>query len=296
MLVLVSTSTVLADGFSSRIAAGLLVFNQADNLSGRGAATLKSLDEKPRSFTHLLPVPQIELRYSWEANSVYFGSPVEDPTGMNLGYRRTLANGAISGSVFYSFFGREWQNPYLVGIPREETRVNSYGGRIAFEAIGGSPLNLSVRGTVKNVVDEGLSGDLRRDGGKLDIELNWRQRLGGEWTLVPLAAYQRGEYQGAANSFHGGSLGLGADWHSGDVRVITRLSGNLNSYDQVHPVFNATRRDLGYRLSTMALLDNPFRWRNTFASAGIFHQWTDSNIDFFATRTTVGMAVIGYRF
>jgi hypothetical protein len=139
MLLLASTATALADGFSSRVAAGLLVIDQADNQNGRGHATLDSLNDKPRSTTRLIPVPQFELRYSWDSSSVFIGSPIDEPTGLNLGYRRKLEKGALTGSAFYSFFGREWQNPYLVGTPRSETRVNTYGGRVAFEEIGSTP-------------------------------------------------------------------------------------------------------------------------------------------------------------
>lgn len=296
LLLFASTASALADGFSSRISAGLLFIDQADNLNGRGYSVLNSLNEKPRSFSNLIPVPRFELRYSRGDNSVQFGSPVDEPAGLTLGYRRKLVKGALSGSAFYSFFGREWQNPYLVGTPRSETRVQTYGGRVAVEEIGGTPLNLAVRGTLKKVDDEGLSGDLRRDGARLDVELNWRQRLAGGWSIVPSAAYQRGEYSGAANSFHGASLGLGVDWLAGDLLVITRLSGNQASYDRPHPVFNTTRRDRGYRVSSNAVLDKPFGWNNCFASAGIFYQRIDANIEFFETRSFVGLASIGYKF
>jgi len=139
ILLLVTISIAAADSFSSRIGVGLLVINHADNLSGRGNPTLGSLNDKPKSFTRVYPAPVIELRYSWEGNTVYYGSSTDEPLGIGLGYRRKLDKGAVSGSAFYSFFGREWQNPYLVGTPGIETPVNS-NGRIAFEEIGGTPL------------------------------------------------------------------------------------------------------------------------------------------------------------
>lgn len=296
LALLVLPAPALAGEVSTRLAAGLLAIEQADNLSGRGHATINALDAKPRPFTRLLAVPLLEVRYTHQGSSIFVGSPVDEPAGLNLGYRRQLDKGAVGGNVFYSGFGREWQNPYLVGIPRNETRVHTYGGRISFEDVGGVPLQLAVKGTVKQVGTEGLSGNLRRDGAKLEVELSWRQHLRDGWAIVPLAAYQRGDYQGAVNSYHGGSLGLGADWHGGDVRLITRLHGNLTAYDQSHPVFNKTRRDHGYRISSMVILDKPFAWQRCFASAGVIHQAAASSIDFFATRTTIGLVTIGYKF
>ena len=291
-----SAVTVSAEGFSARVAAGLLLLEQSDSLNGRGPATINSLNERPASFARLLPVPLIELRYSWERNSVFFGSPVDQPPGLSIGYQRKLDRGALTGSAFYSFFSREWQDPYLVGTPRSATAVKTYGGRVACEDIGGTPLTVSLKGTVKHIDHEGLSGDLRRDGALLDLELSWRQQAGGGWSLVPLAAYQRGDYLGGANSFQGGILGLGVNWHSGDLLVTTRASGSLSVYDKLHPIFNEVRRDSGYRLSSMAILQSPFGWRNTFTSAGIMYQWTDSNINFFDTRTTMVHAALGYKF
>lgn len=285
-----------ADGFSSRIGVGLLVLNHADNLSGRGNSTLGSLNDKPRSFTRVYPVPAIELRYSWEGNTVFYGASADEPLGIGLGYRRKLDKGAVSGSAFYSFFGREWQNPYLVGTPRSETRVNSYGGRVAFEEVGGTPLTLAVKGSVKNIVDEELSGELRRDGGLLDVDLSWRQRLSQSWVVVPLLGYQRGDYLGDANSFHGARFGVGADWRGGDLMIATRLSGSVSNYDELHPIFNKTRRDTGYRFSSFARLENPFGWRNYFASAAIIHSNSESNIDFFTTGSLIGLAAFGYQF
>lgn len=295
-LLLVSAAPVSADGFSARVAAGLLLLEQSDNLNGRGPATINSLNERPASFARLLPVPLIELRYSWARDSVFFGSPVDQPPGLSLGYHRKLDRGALTGSLFYSLFSREWQDPYLVGTPRSATAVQTYGGRVACEDIAGTPLTVTLKGTVKHVDNEGLGGDLRRDGALLDLELSWRQQLGGGWSLVPLAGYQRGDYLGAANSFHGAILGLGASWHSGDLLITTRASGALNSYDKLHPIFNEVRRDNGYRLSSTAILQSPFGWRNTFASAGFMLHWTDSNIDFFDTRTALVHAALGYKF
>jgi hypothetical protein len=291
-----TVSAAGADGFSGRIGAGVLVISQADNLSGRGSTTIGSLNEKPHEITRVYPAPMVELRYSWEKNTVFYGSSTDEPLGVGLGYRRKLDKGAVSGSAFYSFFGREWKDPFLVGTPRSETRVNSYGGRVAFEEIGGTPLTLAVKGTVKNIVEEELTGNLRRDGGMLDVDLTWRQGISKGWMIVPLVGYQRGDYLGAANSFNGARLGFGVDWAGGDLLIATRISGSMSDYDEIHPIFNKTRRDIGYRLSCLARLENPFGWRNYFASAAIMHNRSDSNIDFYSTRSLATIAAFGYQF
>ncbi len=285
-----------ADGFSGRVGGGLLLISQADNLSGRGEEILGSRNEKPRSSSIVFPIGLFELRYAWDGNQVSLGTPLDEPAGLAVGYRRKLEQGALTGSVQYSFWGREWQDPYLVGVPRSATRVHTYGGRVAFEEIGGSPLTLAVKGTAKAVVDEALSGDLRRDGALLDVDMSWRQSLGGGWVLTPTIGYQRGAYLGAVNSFHGGNVGVGAQWRGNDLLFVSRLTGTMAGYDREHPLFNARRHDLGGRFSTMLTWSNPFSWQQLFVSTGAAAAWSDANIDFFDRRAAFFYATMGYQF
>jgi hypothetical protein len=296
ILILASPPLTRADGLSGRLTAGLLVLDQADNQNGRGHALLTSREARAESTSRLLPVPLLELRYTRGEESIVLGSPVDDPVGLSVAWRRGLAPGALTGSLFYSGFGREWQDPYLVGTPRSETRVRTYGGRVGVESVGGTPLQVGLKGTVRRIEDEGLTGELRRDGARLDLEAGWRQRLGGGWALTPQVTYQRGVYRGEANSFHGGGLGLTADWRSGELLVSTRVSGSLARYDRIHPLFGQTRRDRGYRLGTTLLRDKLFGRPDLFATLTVAHQQTDSRFDFFSSRTTALLAGIGYAF
>ena len=269
--------------------------NQADNLSGRGYSIVNRHD-RPRIFSRVFPIGLFDLRYAWGENQLSFGTAVDDPAGLTLGFRRTLAKGALTSSLFYSIFGREWQNPYLFGTPRTDTTVHTYGGRVAWEQINGTPLSLSVKGSLKRINNEALTGELRRNGALLDVDLSYRQRLSDEWTLIPYAGYLRGEYDGSANNFNGGIIGLGATWQTGDLKVTTRLAGTLAEHDRVHPVFSQRRHDLGYRFSTLLTWGSPFGWQHWFTSAGIIRSQISSNIDFFVSSATFGYALMGYQF
>jgi hypothetical protein len=293
---LLTVSNAWADGFSGRVGGGVLLISQADNLSGRGQEVLVSRHEKPRSSSIVFPIGLFEVRYAWDDNQVSLGTPLDEPAGLALGYRRKLEQGALTGSMQYSFWGREWQDPYLVGVPRSDTRVHTYGGRVSLEDIGGSPLTLAVKGTVKAVVDEALTGDLRRDGALLDVDMSWRQSLLAGWVLTPTIGYQRGEYLGAVNSFHGGNVGVGAMWRGKDLLFVSRLTGTLAFYDREHPLFNARRHELGGRFNTMLTWSNPFSWQQVFISTGAAIAWSDANIDFFDRQAAFFYATLGYQF
>lgn len=295
LLVVALNGTSLAGEFSGRAGLGFLVSEQADNLSGRGYRTVDG-NRRPRSFWYLIPVGLAEVRYADREQTVTFGTSVDDPAGVTLGYRRKLEQGAVGGSLFYSIFGSEWKNPYLFGAPRSDTMVHSYGARLFWDEIQGGPFSLSIRGTGKRVANDLLSGDLRRSGLLLDTELTYRHRLNDEWSLTPLLGYQRGQYDGSANNFHGATFGAGAGWHRDSLSAAARVVGLLAEHERRHPVFGTRRQDLGYRASAQVTWGGPFGWRNWFLTAGAIHGRTDSSIDFFATRATYGYSLLGYQF
>ena len=96
----------------------------------------------------------------------------------NARYRRSLDAGAVTGSLFYSLFGKEWRNPYLVGSRASDTTVYNYGGKLVFEEISGTPLSAEIKTTVKKVEHEDLTGDLRRNGVLVETGLSWQESLG----------------------------------------------------------------------------------------------------------------------
>ena len=284
-----------AGEFSSRAGLGLLVMDQADNLSGRGYSVV-GRNDRPRSFTRVIPIGLLDLRYAWDTSTVSFGTSVDDPAGLTLAYRSKLERGSVGGSLFYSIFGSEWKNPYLFDTPRKDTTVHSYGGRVFWEEIGGQPFTLSVKGSLKRVADEELTGDLRRNGLLLDADLSYRQRLTDKWTLIPSVSFLRGHYEGSANNFNGGTIALAAAWKKDNLLVTTRLAGTFAEHDRNHPIFDQRREDLGYRFSTLVNWGSPFGWQQWFTSAGIIRSQVTSNIDFFDSNSTYGYALVGYQF
>lgn len=287
---------VWADGFSGQVGGGVLAIEQADNLSGRGNATIGSLHEKPGSSSIIFPIGVLEMRYAWDGKQVSLGTPLDEPAGITVGYRQKLAQGGVAGSVQYSFWGKEWRNPYLVGVARSDTLVHTMSGRLAWEGVAGSPLTLAIKAAGKIIATEELTGDLRRDGVQVDLDVSWRQRLSEEWAIIPTLGYQRGEYVGGVNSFHGGTVGLGVQWRHGDVMLVSRFAGTLIEYDREHPLFNDRRRDYGYRASGLVTWNKPFGWQQVFIGSGGAVGGSDATIDFFDRRTMFVYTTLGYQF
>jgi hypothetical protein len=291
-----SAGPVTADETTTRIGAGLLVTGLADNLSGRGESTISSLSDRPDNVTRITPIVLFDIRRTKDRDTFFFGTPLDEQAAISLGYRRSLDAGAVTGSIFYSLFGKEWRNPYLVGTPRRDTTAYNFGGRLVFEEISGTPLSAEFKTTVKKIEHEELSGNLRRNGVLVEAGLSWKESLGSGWTLTPSASYRRGQYEGAASSFNGGTVGAALSWKNATMMVSGKAAGLINAYDAHNPLFNKARNDLGYRLQGMVTWTDPFGWQSVYTTIGYIHGDTRSNIDFYEVSSHTGYAVAGYRF
>ena len=178
------------------------------------------------------------------------------------------------------------------GIPL----VHNYGGKLVFEEISGTPLSAEIKTTVKKVEHDDLTGDLRRNGLLVEAGLSWLQQMGNAWAFTPSAGYRRGQYEGAANSFNGGTIGLALSWKDKNMVISGKASGLITAYERQNPLFNQTRSDLGYRIQGMATWNDIFGWQKVFATVGYVHGDTWSNIDFYEISSNTGYAVAGYRF
>ena len=295
-LLLISAVPLPADEISTRVGAGLLVTGLADNMSGRGESTISSLSDRPENVTRITPIMLVDIRRTKDRDTFFFGTPLDEQAAITFGYRRSLDAGAVTGSLFYSLFGKEWRNPYLVGSPRRDTTVFNYGGKLVFEEISGTPLSAEFKTTVKKVEHEDLTGDLRRNGVLVETGLSWKESLGSGWTLTPSAGYRRGQYEGAASSFNGGTVAAALSWKDAKMMISGKASGLIAAYEAHNPLFNKTRNDLGYRLQGTITWTDPLGWNNTYATFGYIHGDTRSNIDFYEISSNTGYAVAGYRF
>ena len=288
-----------AGGFSGRVDAGVLFVNQADNLSGRSSKSIDNLNSKPKSVTHIYPIPMFDLRYRDDAlrNTYRLGTPQDEPGSLAVGVRHEMDKGAFDTSFFYSFTGKEWENPYQ--LQRTETDVRNFGFKAAWENIVGSSVSASYKVTVKDV-DRDLSGDLdgrlRRDGFTHRLEANKRIRLNENTTLTPAIALERGDADGSANSYTGGSLSCALLWRQDNLSWTNKLSGSYAAFDETHPVFAKTRKEPGYSFSSMAVLAKPFGMERVSMTLGYIHEQTLPNLDFFAKRADLVFALAGYSF
>jgi len=294
-----SVSSVLAEGFSLDVGGGVLYINKSDNLWGHGKANISSINAKPQSSDRVYPIPAVLLRYRHESlrNTYYLGATHEDYGRLAVGVKHDLDKGAVDAALFYSFMGKEWENPYMLN--RTSTNVKSFGLRTGWERIGGGPISLHYTVSAK-IVDNDVSGnqnpDLKRDGTTHRLSANYRIQLGETLTFMPFAAYERNFAEGKANRLNVASGGLNLIWKRGNLNWTSRATGHYGVTDSTHPYYGDNRREPGYSLSSILVLKNPLDFKNYFLTCGFIHEQTFSNIPFFEKRSDVTFLLMGYSF
>jgi len=299
MMMLCSADLVFADGFTADIGGGVLYINKSDNLWGRGKANISSINAKPQSADRVYPIPAVLLRYRQDSlrNTYYLGATHEDYGRIVVGVKHDLDKGAVDAALFYSFMGREWENPYILN--RTSTGVKSFGLRTGWERIGGGPVSLHYTISAR-IVDNDVSGnqnpDLKRDGTTHRLSANYRIKLGESFTLMPFAAYERTFAEGKANRLNVASGGVNLILKRGNLTWTNRLVGYYGVTDTTHPYYGDNRREPGYAISSLLVLKDPFDFKKYFLTCGFMHEQTFSNISFFEKRSDVTFLLMGYSF
>lgn len=192
-----------------------------------------------------------------------------------------------------------WKDPYLTGVDRVKTDETRTGGRLGLGGILGTGLNIDYC-MMSIEVDDDLSGTtnplLKRDGITHVLTTSYAIPLGENNSLTPQIQYEIGDIDGKSNSYDSWGSSLTHTFINKNMMLATTVSVAKSEYDHSHPVFNKTRDEETYGISSTLTWFNPLGCENYFVNVMGAYAKTDSNIDFFdSTDTMVGMGV-GYRF
>ena len=288
-----------ADSFTADVGAGMLIINKSDNLWGRGKASIASLGDRPKSQTVVMAIPALLLRYRQDSlkNTWFAGATEEDYGRVAIGVKHDLEKGAVDAALFYSFMGREWEDPYTLN--RNSTSAQNFGLRAGWEKIAGSPFSAHYTVSAK-LVNNDLSGerypDLKRDGTKHRLGVSYTLKLTDTLTLTPSLAFERESAEGAANRYSSPIGAVSLIWRQQDLSWINRVSGSCAFHDHVNPVFGKTLNEPGYSAASLVLWKNPFDFKKYWLTAGIVYEQTLPNITFFEKLSNYFFLLGGYSF
>ncbi len=262
----------------------------------RPATRDPATDDEYDAGLDLYPLLDLRLRAP-RGVSMYLTTP-SDEYGVATGVTVPTTWGKVDIQACYVFSDSVWNDPYLLGLPREETDRERFGGTVALKDIGGTRWSTSY--TLRRVdVEEDRAGhahpELQRSGLTHRIELATSFDLGGG-QLSGAAEYERADLDGDAAAYDAATVTVA--WTVPWRRYLITLGAEVgyDTHRASHPLFGSTRDDL--RLGGNALVTYREPFGITGAELGALSAWSneDSNCDFYDAQSFHLGMFIGYHF
>jgi len=313
-------------GFSGFIRPGVGYLRYKSNMVasiqgfGLSKETNDSLFDSPDSETTGLVTAPFTLAYTFASSrtQLFVGTDLTDlirfDYSQQIGVKQGIGSfGLLQGGFLFSGIpAKVWEDPYLTGQDRDDTKRKSTGARLVWDRIFGSGFQLQY--SYRKVdIDTERSGDslvgtlitsserqlLERDSDLHIVDLAYRFNFAKSHTLAPAFIYTHDDRDGKAmkNDAYDFQLTY-AYLNPGSPFSFT---GNLYvgqaDYDKDNPIYNKKQDDDRYGIQGTLYYENPWGWRlggsrpMNFFIGGAFAK-TNADIDFYdqeATMASVGV-------
>jgi hypothetical protein len=283
---------------------GFLYLQRADHFSTDSDALIGSLGDDAKSESSIVPVVLFNLSAGMGGGrGVYFRSDTSggEEFGLSLGTVIPLGEreNILDVSVIYVPFQKVWTNPYQTGSSRRETDVTKYGGKVSLGAIAGTPFGLRFKVASVDVEDDEigeLDATLARDGIIYEVSADYRVDVTRDFSVTPSLTYERGDIDGASNSYDGYGASLLLMYRSPPFLMVPVFSYSFDQYDESHPLFGKKREDSRFSMFLTAQVSGLLGAPGFYFKVITGYVATDSNIDFCGSDGTFAGMTVGYRF
>jgi hypothetical protein len=306
-----------ASGFSGFIRPGVGYMSYETNmvasflgfdLSEESTDSLFDSPDDESTAIFLIPF-SLEYTFASTRTQLFFGTDLTDlirfDYSQQLGVKQEIGSlGVLQGSFLFSGVPAEvWEDPYVVGVKRDETDRDSYGARLVWDRILGSQLQLQY--TYRNIdIDDERSGEflglsaanrklLERDGDRHVAEALYRFNFAQKHWLAPAVIYAVDDLDGDAMANDTVDLQLTYVYRGDPITFTANAFIGWADYDKRNPIYNKTQEDDRYGFNTSVFYKNPWGWSlfgsnpmNFYVEAAYVN--VDANIDFYDQQATFG--------
>jgi hypothetical protein len=294
--------------YKSNMVASFLGFDLSDKKTD-------SLDDSPDSQSSGIALAPFSLEYTFASTrtQLFLGTDLTDLIRFDytqqLGVKQEIGSfGLVQGGILFSGIpAKVWKDPYVVDQNRDETNRTSNGGRLTWDRIFGSRLQL--RYTYRKIdVSSEKSGDflglsnadkklLERDGDRHIGEVAYGFKIAKRHTLAPTFIYTKDDRDGDAMKSDAYDFQLIYAYFGDTLSFTGNAFIGRADYDEKNPIYDKKQDDDRYGIQGVLYYKNPWNW-SLFGSnpmnfyVGAAFADTDSNIDFYdqeAFLTTAGV-------
>ena len=298
----------LADeqGISGEISLNAGVTSFTSNFNTDGDSTITSTDQKASSESSFLVAPLGSIAYTFGErlnHQVYTGTARDDiATGtvvLEVGYKYQLQSGmVIDASILPTIMsGETWANPYDVNTSRSKTDEKGNAFRLKLSSIAGSPFSLDMAYATKDVEQDNVPDELKRDADTFYLKGQYRQPLSRSMMLVPSIIYQSRDADGSAESYDQIGAEVSLFGAAGRHQYALTAGYSQRDYDAGNSLFNNTvRSDDNINLFAAYEYEKFMNWDNWSFISLAGYGTSDSNITFYDESQYIVSVGMNYKF
>lgn len=276
-----------------------------------GSSTLDFKNEiiynhsSPNTKSAISPLFVGELKYTLSDKETEFfvGSSPEDlfsfDTSAALGARHNFKNvGTVGARLLTSTTpANVWQDSFLVGSKRVETKRQLHGMGVKWESIFDSNFEIDIRAR-KVTIDNDRNGEstslagaqiaqLKREGSINSAELLYTYKIEKGNMLVPSLKYTNNNADGSAISNNRVNLKLSHIYSIEKWLFVTTADIGQSYHKEQNPLFNQKQDALSYLLGANITYKKPFGLDKVGIYSSVIVANSNSKIDFYDTNIFV---------
>lgn len=256
---------------------------------------LSSRDERTTEGQLLLSA---DLGYTFKQGSTLgVGIRTEGPFYLSLSHK-VEGVGEMTLSALYEQ-QEVWKNPYLVGVNRSRTDLESFGFSADMKQILGTGMRVVFQQMNVDIADDligQVDPNLQREGTDTTLGIFYDWDLGAGGVLRSGLSHIWMDRDGAGNAGCAYVAELKHVVETGRLTFSSDLEYKETQFDAIHPIFNKKRQESTYTISEMISFAEPFGYENWSIFAVAAYSDTDSNITFFDSSGLLSGAGISYKF
>jgi len=307
-------------GWDSTLSVNALYISGHSQLSTNSEnRTTDNLTNSGKSTSETLIIPLNKIFYTFDSlkTQLYFDANNADQITTNgfqyeFGVKHQfIDNSKLTFAVFpkLSIYNEVWEDPFLVGSDREETKQKVGGARIAIEQVFASPFTIKYAVASSSIEDE-LSGQVQTGISLNTEETNSLKRdsIYQRFSIETMFPIQKGIFlkptleknerdaDGEANSYEDYALKLGVIVFRERSFWATTLSIGVQNYEAINPIFDK-KQDLIYGgVSSVFSYKEPLNLKNWNWNLLGSYTLKESNISFYDTRSIFLSTGMSYKF
>jgi len=272
-----------------------------------GADTIDDFDS-PDDETYALAVVGFRYGYTWDNGKTHMfvandrGDSLQFDRDLKLAIRYDFESLGSLQAAYLTSSSLEtevWSDPYVLGQSRTATEQSSTGGRITWDRIFGSGLELKATYRKRDLNNEISGSDaslgltpaqrqlLDRNGDIIRVELGYLFQFGekDQHSFRPSVTYIDRDLDGAAMAQDGYNVDLSYIYNARKLRWVASIGYASLDGDEENPIFLTTNDADRYSFSTQVFFPRAFGWKHWMPVIAGSWAEEDSDIDFNYTQT-----------